>query len=354
MTDKIEELALAAALRRRRPNALPDGFAARLDRVPDEVRPFRSLAVRTALAVVPWAAVAAVALVLAIAPRLFTTSTTSVGTAPASGWDPAAPGGGFADVGPFGLPWVPLVPLVAVYAAASAIRRVRAGGPVIPQFPSMLPTRRPWSWRRFFVWAIGLGLIYGIASKAFDPFEDPLMQGSVSAAPGAAETRDGGGVVLFDETGSPPEDGTEYVYRLSPSQTFTNLVTVRNSGRVSPVTILGLPRDPGVTTASLLPGSVSVPTGLGLLRDPNVISNLPGDVVPFHPVTLWPGEEVVVVVANVAGACADPAAIVPVRGSDSRDPDEIQFVYETFGWRRVGNVFPPFQVTVAANPSCPS
>jgi hypothetical protein len=351
MTDEIEELALEAALRRRRPTTLPDGFAARLDRVPDEVRPFRSLAVRSVLAVSPWAAVATVAVVLAVAPRLFTSGTMSVGAAPAGGWDPTAPGGGFADVGPFGLPWVPLVPLIAVYASVSAIRRVRAGGPVVPPLPSMFPTRRPWSWRRVCVWVIALALIYGIASTAFEPFKDPLTLGLMAAAPGSVESRDSGGVV-FDETGAGLEDGTEYIYRVRPGEAFTSIVTVQNRGRVGPVTILGLPRDPGVTTASLLPGSVSVPTGLGLLRDPGVISDARGDVVPFHPVTLWPGEQITVVVANIAGPCADPTANVPDRGSDSRDPDVTEFVFETFGWRRVGNVFPPFQITVAAKPGC--
>jgi hypothetical protein len=217
----------------------------------------------------------------------------------------------------------------------------------------MFPTRRPWSWRRVCVWVIAVAIIYGIASTAFQPFDDPLTLGSVAAAPGSVESRDAGGV-MFDETGGGLEEATEYVYRVRPGEAFTSIVAVRNGGRAGPVTILGLPRDPGVTTASLLPGSVSVPTGLGLLRDPDVISDAPGDVVPFHPVTLWPGEEITVVVANVAGPCADPAAIVPDRGSDSRDPDETQFVFETFGWRRVGNVFPPFQITVAGTPGCAS
>jgi len=349
VTDEIEELALEAALRRRRPSTLPDGFAARLDRVPDEVRPFRSLAVRSGLAVLPWAAVATVALIVAVAPRFLTAGLSSVGTAPASGWDPAAPGGGFADVGPLGVPWVPILLLIALYAAITAVRRVLSGGPLLPDLRSW---PRPWGWRRDVIWEIAFIVVVALVIYALDPFREPLSSGSMAAAPDAVESREITGD-RFDESGTEyVYQDSEYIYRLRPGDAYSTIVTVRNTGTAAPITLLGLPRSLDDTTASGVPGSVSVPTGLGLLRDPTGSSLAPGDVLPFHPVTLLPGEEVGVVIGNLAGPCADPTAIVPDQGSDPGPAVGIPFVYEAFGWRRVEEVYPPFQVTVAGTPGC--
>ena len=354
MTDEIEELALEAALRRRRPIALPDGFTARLDRVPDEVQPFRSLAVRSGLAVLPFAVLATIALVLAFGPPLLASTRESVGTAPTAAWDPTAPDGGFADVGLIGLPWVPILLLTALYAAMTAVRRVRSGGPLIPDPRSWYIGLRPWGWRRGLIWEIAFIIVVALVINALDPFGEPLGPGSMAAAPGSVESRD----ITSDqheETGTVDVgQDTEYIYRLRPGDTYSTIVTVRNTGPVAPITLLGLPGGPDDTTGAQPPSSLTVPTGLGLLHDPSSTSLAPGDVLPFHPVTLSPGEEVGVVIGNVAGPCADPTAIVADQGSDSRPAVGIPFVYETFGWRRVGDVYPPFQVTVAGTPGCVS
>jgi hypothetical protein len=202
------------------------------------------------------------------------------------------------------------------------------------------------------IWEIVFIVVVGLVINALDPFREPLSPGSMAAAPGSVESRDISSD-RYDETGTVDvSQDTEYVYRLSPGDTYTTIVTVRNTGSVAPITLLGLPRDPDGATGAATPGSVTVPTGLGLLRDPSAPSLAPGEVLPFHPVTLAPGEEVGVVIGNLAGPCADPAAIVPAQGSDPRPAVGIPFVYETFGWRRVGEVYPPFQVTVAGTPGC--
>ena len=202
------------------------------------------------------------------------------------------------------------------------------------------------------MWEIAFIVVVALVITVLDPFREPLSPGSMAAAPGSVESR--------DITSDPYEDtgtvygsqDTEYIYRVRPGDTFTTIVTVRNTGSFAPITLLGLPGGPDDTTGAVTPGSVSVPTGLGLLRDPSAPSLAPGEVLPFHPVTLAPGEEVGVVIGNLAGPCADPAANVPDQGSDRRAAVGIPFVYETFGWRRVGEVYPPFQVTVAATPGC--
>ena len=78
----------------------------------------------------------------------------------------------------------------------------------------------------------------------------PLTPGPLPPRPGSAESRDitDG---TFDETGTDYESqDTEYIYRLHPGDTYSTIVSVRNTGPVAPITLLGLPGGPDDTTGA--------------------------------------------------------------------------------------------------------
>jgi hypothetical protein len=142
-----------------------------------------------------------------------------------------------------------------------------------------------------------------------------------------------------------------YIYRVETGEPFTYLVSVRNNGPL-PIRLLGLPA-PDLPLDERLVQSESAWTGLGLLRDPAVVSADPHDVVPFQPVDLAPGEEIVVVVAEMGGACADPA-LSPPRPADPNQYtiSGIAFVYEMLATRDTVFMSLPFENTVPSTPGC--
>lgn len=356
--DERAELAVRAVLARRRPTTLPDGLAERLDSIPDEVKPFPAAPVRLVVAVLPWAAVAVAGLVLALGPRLIARSV-SIGTAPDTTWDPASPGGGLASVGWFGLPWVPALPFIALLGAVWAIRRVRSGRSLVPRprigrYVPRLPTTKAERLTRIACFVLGLGIFVALP-RDWDPLAYDFAAGP---GPGFAEILEDGHVIEEGRQPFETQTGQHVIYRLSPGQGFNYMVTVQNVGPV-PVTIFGVPGDGATPGASSLAGRSFVTTGLGLLRDPNIIRSEPGDVVPFHPVELAPGEAIPIVVASMAGACADPTAVVPAGNvgtgpamSSAAGLTWTPLVFDVFGWRRIGYVWPPFEITVATTPGC--
>jgi hypothetical protein len=186
-----------------------------------------------------------------------------------------------------------------------------------------------------------LGFVGGLAFIVFVPSLIPahsVSEGAVSGpGPDVSEIRSDG-PPFFDLDGQAAVRGPNYVYRVRPGDAYTYVVSVRNDGPL-PITLLGMPAG----------GAAS---GLGLLRDPTDTSAEPANVVAFHPVELSPGTEVALVVAAVAGPCADPTlAEEPpvVRWPTGVVAVNFAFVYDIFGWRRVDDIWAPFAVTV---PGC--
>lgn len=350
-----DELAIREAFARRRPAAVPPELLERVAAVPGEVRPLRPMPVRLALGVAPWLAVAAAGIVFAFGPRLAASLAgpgPGVGADPGTAWTPANPGGGFVNEGIFALPWVPMLPLLALLVAGWTLRRIRSGGPIVPTRADVWRTLtwRASSVRQVLAYTVPmLGLLALFMAVATG---DPIVFGSAAApGPEMTELRQDG--VSWDETQGPgqepQDDGQRYIFAMRPGESFSTVVSIRNVWPV-PITILGLARRDGVTTADLLQGADAVENGLGLLRDPQRISAWPGDVGAFMPFEMAPGEDVALVVAYTAGSCADPA-------SDSTlDPSAggrgITIVYDLFGWRRTGSAWPPFELTVPASPGC--
>jgi hypothetical protein len=127
------------------------------------------------------------------------------------------------------------------------------------------------------------------------------------------------------------------VYRVGPGQAFTHIESFRNNSIV-PVTVLGRESSPE---------SIG-PEGLGILRDPSNLTADPSNVEPFHPVTVWPGQEVALVVVDSGWACADPAAALHSTGSNSPGGRLLPaLVYDVMGWRRTGSVHGHFEITIA-------
>jgi hypothetical protein len=342
MSEEPEELALRAALARRRPAVLAEGIASDVHRIPDDVRPLAPLALRLAVAIFPWAAVAAVGIALVVGP-LSLPPQPSVGTPATSEWDPANPGGGLAEVGPFGIPWVLGLLLIALIEIFSAVQRAWLGRPLFPR--PHIPRRgvkrssvKTQSKRESRIMLVGIFAGILLLNSVEDAW-DPLSVG-FAGGPGTGLSE----VIHY------PRSGTDYIYRVKPNEAFTYLVTVRNRGPVV-VTLLGLLRDPDAT-ASPPPARSYVSNGLGLLRDPSFISADPSNVVPFHPVELAPDQEVTVVVAWLGGSCANPAGTWHVDTDLEQSSIIARFVYEAVGWRRVGEVYPRFDISVPTTPGC--
>jgi hypothetical protein len=348
MSQSPEEVAIRSALERIRPTSVPSELTARLDGIPDEVGLLRPLAVRLALDFAPWALVAGMGIVLAFNPLLLVRAPSATVSSAADGWTASAPGGGFADVGWFGLPWIPF--LIAVGVIASIERVVRALR-LRDRVPSP-KSKPPPMWVRHV--AITLPLIVALSAVSD---HDPIVYGSVGA-PGPEVTDVSSDANWFDEkdqSGWGESFGApHYVFRLRPGDAFSYLISVRNDWPL-PVTLLGLSESDYKAMAA--PGAPIDyrPIGLGLLRDPTTFKLDAGDVEQFHPVSIGAGEEVAIVVASIAGFCADPAgeadpATPP--GVTLWDNRRLAFVYEVAGWRRVGVTYPAVGVTVPTTAGC--
>lgn len=349
MNREPEEVAIQTALARWRPVAVPAELAARLEGIPEEVGPPRPLAIRLAISLAPWALLTAAGLVLAFGPVLLARDQATAGASAPDGWTAAAPGGGFAEVSWFGLPWVPLLIVFAILEAASAVwsavrKERRAPSPAwtarLRTFPGQLSV------------SVALIFVLNLVSDS-----DPIVYGSVyGPGPEVSETQTG--AHWFDE--KDPSGwgmtlgGPHYVYRVRPGESFSYIISVRNEWPL-PIRLLGVSPPDERTQAVIDDGVDFVPTGLGLLSDPAVVSAERGRVVPFHPVVLAPGEEVALVVAATAESCANPAAEADppdppgVTWADNR---RVDFVYEIAAWRRVGTTTPPFGLTVPVTEGC--
>lgn len=121
--------------------------------------------------------------------------------------------------------------------------------------------------------------------------------------------------------------GPLYVYSVRPGELFTFVVTVQNTSPV-PVTLLGR-----VATNES-------PSGLALLRDPDSASSDPSNLEPFRPTLLAPGQAVTVAIIQSGWACADPTSTFAAAGG----MQGWGLVYDVFGWRRLGDVWPHFGV----------
>jgi hypothetical protein len=247
---------------------------------------------------------------------------------------------------------VPLLPFAALALGWWTIRRVRSGGPVIPTRADAWRalTWRPRTVRQYLAYAIpvlGLLALFAAASTG-----DPIVLGSDAApSPELTELRSDG--TWWDETRRPGEqqrtDGQHYIFAVRPGTSFSTVVSIRNVWPVA-ITVLGIERKDGLTTADMLQGADAVENGLGVLVDPQQIGSEPGNVSRFRPFTLEPGDEASLVIAFTAGSCADPAA------DAARDPEPgrraIDVVYDVLGWRATSLTWLPFQMTVPTRPGC--
>ena len=257
-------------------------------------------------------------------------------------------------MGPFGISPVPLLAVLLVGSLAWAIARARRGEDLRPRF-SMSSLRRAVTWKprtvRGWIPVWGFYLVFfGVLTGTI--VFDPIRYGSVyGPGPEVDEVTAGGH--WYDEAAGdivPRPAAPEYVFRVSPGDAFSVILSVRNVWPI-PITVLGLVQSPGQATPETLQGNDAAWNGLGLLRDPAVVSALPQDVVPFHPVNLLPGQEVTLVLAYVAGECADPTAGLPVELPYSYNPG-ISLVYDVFGWRAVGRTYPPFDQAIPVREGC--
>jgi len=339
-----EELAIREAFARRDAAGVPPELWGRLDRVPDEVEPLRPMSVRLARAVAPWVAVMAAGLVLAFGPRFFAAQQALIAAPSGMTWSAADPGGGFADIGIFGVPWGPILIWFGFVALANK------GLGMTRLASRSTPGARPTGMSKgcLVSWAVAVvNVSFGywlLAQCGGWSQGDKVVAGSV-VAPGpdvSAVTADG--VVADETTDWWDERGVErYVYRVAPGEAFSYVVSVRNTSPL-PITILGLP-----SAAEGPVGSDYHWNGLGLLRDPAIVSAAPEDVVPFQAVNLDSGEEVVLVVAAAGGSCADPTADVVTKEGTGRG---LEIVYDVLGWRIDGFITPLAHVSVPVIPGC--
>jgi hypothetical protein len=128
-TEQLLEPALRDALRRRRPGPAPASLRERVGRVPDEVAPELPRPVRLLRGVLPAIAALAAVVVLYMIASDRLPAVDGPGR-PGSGVDlDLRHPGGLADVGLFGLPWVPLLLGLGIAIVAEAIWRLAHGMP---------------------------------------------------------------------------------------------------------------------------------------------------------------------------------------------------------------------------------
>ncbi len=347
-----------------------DELRQRVATVPGSVRPDRPAWRR------PWfpvaaAAAAVVAVVFGQWLRLRSAaSTTPGGVAVPPAYDPAHPSSGL--VTPTGITfnaigddasrvatWISAIIVIALLLAV--IRPLFRGR---PESADDRGQKRPAGRRRVAVTLALMLLLAFVATAARNVAPVPLRPGSVSASGlGASEARSDGidpnivrtlsGNVDVGVSSCPSVRmfcGPRSVYAVAPGQPLTYVMSVRNSWPVG-IRLLGRWRESTARTDATEPNG-STPTGLSLLRDPDYVDARPESTKPFFPVNLAPGEEVTLVVTEVARDCADPAKAVPAR-SDSGDftIPTVQFVYEAFGIEGIATVSLSPEVTVPSN--CP-
>jgi hypothetical protein len=220
--------------------------------------------------------------------------------------------------------------------------------------------------RKRFGANIVMGIVVFLAFSALRNVSlSPLEPGSTSGSGlGVTQARDDGidpfllqfRPGLVDVTDQPPVsgssvfDGPRSVYAVAPGQPLTYMVSVKNSWPIG-IRLVGRWRDSSAPTDATEPIGAT-PAGLSLLREENVLDWGPESTKPFAPVDLAPGQEVTLVVAEVARDCADPAKVLPARhDAEPITIPAIQFVFETFGIQGIATVGLSPEVTVPSN--CP-
>jgi hypothetical protein len=197
------------------------------------------------------------------------------------------------------------------------------------------------------VWAIVL--VY----TSFLPFsrsDSGAIGSGTTFGPGESvtEVRSDGDIVLADPpilSGSAPN----YVFAVEPGEPILVHTVVRNTWPL-PIRLLGHIDPRAAPDDSPHPSRYPAVIGLGLLVDaaqPLTEAN----VRPFEPVDLPPGGEAHLVIIRLAPACASGDISTLPRGSEMRG-DVHRFVYETLGWRGIGVLRPPFEVTVPVHLDC--
>ena len=253
---------------------------------------------------------------------------------------------GLADVGFFGLPIVPLAVIAALLiAAVGAVdvlnrRRLRAPG---RSTASRRAVRVAWA-----VWFTAL-IVLVLASTSFELIKPGSIAGpglGVAEVRSDGLTREGSSTTWTESRDSP-----HYVVRVSPGEPFTVLASLRNTGPL-PIRLLGW-RKPELSFGSGSRARLDdYVVGLAFPRDPTAPSAAPEGVVPFHPVDIAPGAELAVVIVGLGGECADPDAAVPAQDPNHQIFRAFPFVFEVLGWHRVGELWPPFELSVASRPGC--
>ena len=252
---------------------------------------------------------------------------------------------GLADVG-VGIPLVQLallgfIILAVVVTAGFAMRRRRPDNP-----QAISPLRLLWvAWSIWF----GVSIVVVIASSAAITLEP----GSISGPGlGVAETRSDG-LTRWGTSASWREStkSQHYIIRVAPGEAWTVLASVRNTGPL-PMQLVGWLRPEiayGSQSGAKLDDYV---VGLALPRNSKSPSAMPSDIVPFHPVEIAPGGELVFVIVGVGGECADPSAVVLRQDPSRQVHREYPLVFNVMGWQRSGVLWPQFDATVASRSGC--
>jgi hypothetical protein len=166
------------------------------------------------------------------------------------------------------------------------------------------------------------------------------------------ESRAGG--VVSDPDGSGPwEEVPLYRVAVKPGEEFQVLTSIRNKGPL-PITLLG-PMNFDVSAAMADPQDDSFVSAIWIA--PNAANSVfPSDMdlIPFRPIALAPGEEVPLVLTLTAGPCADPNGQFKPPWTPSQlsytTARGFSFVYEVALWRKVGTLWPQFDLDVGHCP----
>jgi hypothetical protein len=184
---------------------------------------------------------------------------------------------------------------------------------------------------------------------------DPISPGAISAPGPGIQSRIGGVLNVLDEPslGEGDEGGPLYLARVEPGDEFQVLTSIRNTGPL-PITLLGpkrfnvAPTSPGVT--EILSALWIAPTA------ENSVFPAATELVPFAPMDLGPGEQVSIVLTFTGGVCADPDGQTKPPWNPNqlsyRTGPGFSFVYEVALWRKVGILWPQFDLDVATKRGC--
>jgi hypothetical protein len=247
---------------------------------------------------------------------------------------------GFADVGVFGVPWA-IVGAMSLLASATWLSlqvMSRRSNRKRALFPAA--TRIVWA-----AWLAGMLVVGAAANSPYEPMTTGLTSGPIfglTLASHDGTIRTGNSTSYTITTNAP-----RYIARVAPGQAFAMYVSIRNTGPLS-ITIEGWERNPNEDSAA---GVRSLVTSLGSL--PGFIepeNATAADVRPFAPMPVATGSSVTFVIQFAGGPCADPAA--PDPGSNQTRFETHPVVYDVLGWRRTGDLWFPFEVTVPGDPHC--